>query len=52
MKASRINIPLIFYAAGGNIPLHRQEALAKGAFASTNGSTDLFQYVFKALDRL
>jgi hypothetical protein len=50
MKASKINIPLIFYAAGGNLPQNRREAKANGAFASTNGATDLFESVFKALE--
>lgn len=50
MKASNIHIPLIFYAAGGNLPEHRREAKTRGAFASTNGATDLFQHVFRALN--
>lgn len=52
MNAAGIKLPLIFYAAGGNLPEHRSEAKAKGAFASTNRATELFQFVFRALDAL
>lgn len=50
MKADNIEIPVIFYAAGGNRLENRKEAKNRGAFASTNGATDLFYSVFKALD--
>lgn len=50
MKEAGINLPLIFYAAGGNLPEHRKDAKARGAFASTNRATELFQFVFRALE--
>ncbi len=50
MRSSKITTPVIFYAAGGNLPEHRREAKKNGAFASTNGATELFQHVFSALD--
>ncbi len=50
MQSSGIKLPVIFYAAGGNLPEHKRQANAKGAFASTNRATELFQSVFRALD--
>jgi CheY-like chemotaxis protein len=46
-----IRIPFLIYAAGGNLPAHRMEALSRGAAGSTNRATDLFQMVLKILGK-
>lgn len=50
MRHAGIKLPLIFYAAGGNLPKHKHLAMEKGAFGSTNQSIELFRLVFSALN--
>jgi len=49
MRDRRIRIPFLIYAAGGNLPNHRIEALNRGASGSTNRATELFEMVFNTL---
>jgi CheY-like chemotaxis protein len=49
MRDEKIRIPFLIYAAGGNLPAHRMEALSQGAIGSTNRPTELFQMVLRAL---
>lgn len=49
MNDLKIRIPLLIYAAGGNIPEHRKEALNRGARGSTNRATELFDMALRIL---
>lgn len=49
MSQQKLRIPFLIYAAGGNIPEHRMEALSRGARGSTNRATELFQMALRVL---
>ena len=52
MKEKGIRVPLLIYAAGGNLPAHRAEALNRGAVGCTNRATELFELALRILDAL
>ena len=49
MNEQKIRVPFLIYAAGGNIPEHRMEALSRGARGSTNRATELFEMALRVL---
>lgn len=49
MRDRGIKLPFLIYAAGGNMPAHRAEAVHRGAIGSTNRATELLQMVFRVL---
>jgi len=49
MREQKIRVPFLIYAAGGNLPAHKMEALSRGAIGSTNRATELFHMALKSL---
>lgn len=49
MNELKIRVPFLIYAAGGNVPEHRLEALGRGARGSTNRATELFEMALRVL---
>lgn len=49
MQDAEIDTPLIIYARG-NLPEHRREAQARGAFGNTNNPQELVQLVTRAME--
>lgn len=49
VRARRVRLPYLLYAAGGNTPNNRAEALRRGAQGSTNRPTELFELIFGTL---
>lgn len=49
IRMSGNRVPYIIYAAGGSEPENRREAKQRGAFGSTNRSSEVFSYVVDAL---
>ncbi|UTA54335.1 response regulator [Lysobacter soli] len=49
MRNRKIRLPFLIYAAGGNLPKNREEAIARGAYGSTNRATELFQMILRVI---
>lgn len=50
VKEMHITTPFILYAAGGNRPERKEEAIKRGAFRSVSGPQALFEAVIQAID--